>query len=73
MPTRRLSSRAERPWEKRVDQSGASNTKNEVGGYSVVQAESHDAATKIFGQDHPHLMMPGAWIEITEIMPMPGM
>ena len=58
---------------KRVDSNGASNTKNEVGGYSVVQAESHDAATKIFGKDHPHLQMPGAWIEILEIMPMPGM
>jgi hypothetical protein len=58
---------------KRVDANGASNTKNEVGGYSVVQAESHDAATKIFGKDHPHLHMPGAWIEIVEIMSMPGM
>jgi hypothetical protein len=58
---------------KRVDSNGASNTRNEIGGYSVVQAESHDAATKIFGKDHPHLQMPGAWIEIVEIMPMPGM
>jgi hypothetical protein len=58
---------------KRVDQSGASNSRNEIGGYSIVQAESHDAATKIFGKDHPHLQMPGAWIEITEIMPLPGM
>jgi hypothetical protein len=31
---------------KRVDSNGASNTKNEIGGYSVVQAESHDAASK---------------------------
>src|SRR5262245_23653925 len=58
---------------KRVDLHGTSNTKNEVGGYSVVQAESHDAATKIFGKDHPHLQMPGAWIEIMEIMPIPDM
>ena len=58
---------------KRVDQNGASNTRNEIGGYSVVQAESHDAATKIFGKDHPHLQMPGAWMEILEIMPLPGM
>ena len=49
------------------------DTKNEIGGYSVVQAESHDAATKVFGKDHPHLQMPGAWIEIIEIMPLPGM
>ena len=58
---------------KRVDSNGASNTKNEIGGYSVVQAESHDAATKIFGDNHPHLQMPGASIEIIEIMPLPGM
>ena len=59
---------------KRVDSNGASDTKNDIGGYSIVQAESADAATRIFGKDHPHLqMMPGAWIEIIEIMPVPGM
>jgi hypothetical protein len=58
---------------KRVDLNGASDTKNDVGGYSVVQAETHDGAAKIFGKDHPHLQMPGAWIEIIEIMPIPGM
>ena len=58
---------------KRVDSNGASNTKNEIGGYSVVQAPSHDAAAKLFDKDHPHLQMPGAWIEIVEVMPMPGM
>ena len=59
---------------KRVDAKGASNAKNGVGGYSIVQAQSHDAAAKMFGKDHPHLqMMPGAWIEIVEIMPMPDM
>jgi hypothetical protein len=58
---------------KRVDSNGVSNTKNEIGGYSVVQAKSHDAATKIFGKDHPNLKMPGAWIEIIEVMPLPGM
>ncbi len=58
---------------KRVDAKGASNTKNDVGGYSIVQARSHDDAAKMFGKDHPHLQMPGAWIEIVEIMPIPGM
>jgi hypothetical protein len=57
---------------KRVDSNGASDTKNEIGGYSVVQAETHDAATKMFGKEHPHLQVPGAWIEIVEIMPVPG-
>ena len=59
---------------KRVDAKGASNAKNGVGGYSIVQAQSHDAAAKLFGKSHPHLqMMPGGWIEIVEIMPMPDM
>jgi hypothetical protein len=39
----------------------------------IVQARSHDDAAKMFGKDHPHLQMPGAWIEIVEIMPIPGM
>jgi hypothetical protein len=59
---------------KRVDATGAKDVKNGIGGYSVVQAESHHDAAKLFGKDHPHLqMMPGAWVEIVEIMPMPGM
>jgi hypothetical protein len=58
---------------KRLDAHGASDAKNEVGGYSIVQAESHDAATKLFGKDHPHLQVPGAWIEVTEIRTIPGM
>ena len=58
---------------KRVDANGTKDTKNEVGGYSIVQAESHDAAAKMFGKDHPHLHVPGAWIEIVDIMPIPGM
>ena len=58
---------------KRVDAKGAKDAKNAVGGYSVVQADSHDAAAKMFGKDHPHLQMPGAWVDIVEIMPVPGM
>jgi hypothetical protein len=58
---------------KRADAVGVSDTKNGMGGYSIVQAETHDAAAKLFGKDHPHLQMPGAWVEILEIMPLPGM
>src|SRR5277367_4806089 len=58
---------------KRVDAKGAKDAKNGIGGYSVVQADSHEAAAKMFSKDHPHLQMPGAWVEIVEIMPMPGM
>jgi hypothetical protein len=58
---------------KRVDAKGAKDVKNGIGGYSVVQADSHDAAAEMFSKDHPHLQMTGAWVEIVEIMPMPGM
>jgi hypothetical protein len=58
---------------RRVDTKGASDARNGVGGYSIIQANSHEDATKIFAADHPHLHMPGAWIEITEIMQIPGM
>jgi hypothetical protein len=58
---------------KRVDSKGASNAKNAIGGYSVIQAESAEAATKMFGKDQPHLQMPGSWIEITEVLEIPGM
>lgn len=58
---------------KRIDSTGVSDTRNDVGGYSIIQADSADAAAKIFGKEQPHLRMAGAWIEIVEIMPMPGM
>jgi hypothetical protein len=59
---------------KRLDAKGISDMKNGVGGYTIVQAEDHDAAAQLFGKDHPHLTwMPEAWIEITEIMQVPGM
>lgn len=57
----------------RLDGKGVAATKNDIGGYTIVQADSHEAAGKLFGANHPHLTMPGAWIEITEIMPMPAM
>ena len=58
---------------RRVDANGAKDAKNGIGGYSIIQADSHDAAAKMFGKDHPHLQMPGAWVEVVEIMPVPGM
>jgi hypothetical protein len=59
---------------RRVDAKGMSDTKNGIGGYTIVQAETHDAAAKLFGKDHPHLAwMPGAWVEVMEIRSIPGM
>jgi hypothetical protein len=58
---------------KRVDTKGASDIRNGIGGYSIVQAKTASAAAKLFGKRHPHLQMPGAWVEIVEIMQLPGM
>jgi len=54
---------------KKVTKGGVENVKNEVGGYTIVQANSHDEAAKIFA-DSAHFMMPGSWIEVMEIREM---
>ena len=58
---------------KKVDAKGASDTKNDVCGYSIVQADTAEGATKLIGKHHPHLQMPGAWVEIIEVRQIPGM
>jgi len=58
---------------KRVDRKGIANTQNDMGAFTVVQADSHTAAAKIF-QDHPHFMIfPGKSVEIMECLEIPGM
>jgi hypothetical protein len=54
---------------KRVTADGATDARNEVAGYSIVQAASQDAAAEIFS-DSPHLKMPGAYVEIMELVDM---
>jgi hypothetical protein len=57
---------------KRIDAKGIKDAKNDVCGYSIVQAESADEAARIFGKDQPFLQMAGAAIDMIEIMEMPG-
>jgi hypothetical protein len=57
---------------KRVTASGVSDTKNDIILYSFVEAESQDAAAKIF-ENHPHLQIPQSSIEIMYVRPMSGM
>jgi hypothetical protein len=45
---------------------------NDLGGYSVMQAESKEALAKTM-EGHPHFGMADGWIEIIDIMPIPGM
>src|SRR4051812_41782346 len=57
---------------KRVTSQGISDTKNDNMLYCIVQAESHEAAAKLFA-NHPHLGIPQASIEIMELNPLSGM
>jgi len=45
---------------------------NDLGGFSIMQAESKEALAASM-KDHPHFMMPASSIEIVELMPIPGM
>lgn len=57
---------------KRVSAQGVSDTRNNIGGYIVVKAESHDAAAKLFEKHPSFAHFPGDAVEIMEILPIPG-
>lgn len=44
---------------------------NDLGGYSIMQADSKEALAASM-REHPHFMMPDGWIEIIDIMAMPS-
>ena len=56
---------------KHVDKHGVSDIRNDMTAYTIVRAESHEAATKLF-LNHPHFtIFPGDSVEIMEILPIP--
>ncbi len=54
---------------KRVTVGGVEDTRNDLMLYSIVEGESHDVIAKTF-EGHPHLVIPGATIEIMSIRSM---
>jgi hypothetical protein len=56
----------------RVTKSGSSPSTNDLGGFSILQAESKEALAETL-KGHPHFMMPDGTIEVIEFLPMPGM
>lgn len=57
---------------KRTATNGVSDTKNDLTGFMVVRAESHEAAAKMF-EKHPHFtIFPGDSVETMEVLPIPG-
>lgn len=58
---------------KRIDKNGVSDSSNEMGAWTVVQAETKEDAAKMF-ENHPHFMVfPGDRVEVMECLPMPTM
>lgn len=58
---------------KRTDANGVSDTRNMMSGYTIVEAESHEAAAQMFA-NHPHFsIFPGESVEIMECLPLPKM
>jgi len=56
----------------RVSRSGIESIRNPLTAFTVVQAESQEAAAKLF-EGHPHFtIFPGDSVEIMECLPLPG-
>jgi hypothetical protein len=58
---------------KRASPEGVTDIKNVMTGYVIIQAESHEAAAKLF-ERHPHFtIFPGDSVEIMECLPLPAL
>ena len=56
---------------KRTGANGVSDISNNIAGYIIVEADSHDAAAQLF-LNHPHFtIFPGDAVEIMPCNPMP--
>ena len=57
---------------KKVSQRGVDDISNELGAFTVVRADSHEAAARLF-EKHPHFaIFPGDAVEIMPVLPIPG-
>ena len=57
---------------KKVDAQGVADITNQLSAFTVVRADSHEAAAKMF-EGHPHFaIFPGESIEIMPVLPIPG-
>lgn len=58
---------------KRASAAGLSDVRNNMSAFTIVQAESHEAAAKLF-ENHPHFtIFPGEAIDVMECLPIPSM
>ena len=57
---------------KKVSQRGIEDISNQMGAFTVVRAESNEAAAKLF-ENHPHFtIFPGESVEVMPVLPIPG-
>lgn len=57
---------------KKVTQRGIEDISNELAAFTVIRAQSHEAAAKLF-ENHPHFaIFPGEAVEIMPVLPIPG-
>ena len=57
---------------KKIAISGIQDTSNNMAAFTIVRADSHEAAAQIF-EKHPHFaIFPGDSVEIMPVMPIPG-
>lgn len=56
----------------RVGETGVDAVRNGISGFSVISADTHEAAAALF-ENHPHFtIFPGDAVEIMPVMPVPG-
>jgi hypothetical protein len=57
---------------KTISATGIGDISNAMGAFTIVRAESHEAAAKLF-RNHPHFtIFPGESIEVMPVLPIPG-
>jgi hypothetical protein len=57
---------------KKISASGIEDVSNEMGAFTVVRADSHEAAAKMF-ETHPHFtIFPGESVEVMPVLPIPA-
>ena len=57
---------------KQITQRGIDDTTNGLSAFTIVQAQSHEAAARLF-ENHPHFaIFPGDAVEVMPVLPVPG-
>jgi len=57
---------------KKISERGIEDISNLMSAYTVVRADSHEAAAKMF-EKHPHFsIFPGDSVEVMPVLPIPG-